>query len=70
MQKNNKKGGEIMQNSSSSFIKGLGAGMIAGATAVIVGKMVMKDNKKIEKGGAKVIKAAGELVDGVQTMFR
>ncbi len=59
-----------MQNSSSSFIKGLGAGMIAGATAVIVGKMVMKDNKKIEKGGAKVIKAAGELVDGVQTMFR
>ncbi len=59
-----------MQNSSSNFIKGLGAGMIAGATAVIVGKMVMKDNKKIEKGGAKVIKAAGELVDGVQTMFR
>lgn len=59
-----------MQNSSSSFIKGLGAGMIAGATAVIVGKMVMKDNKKIEKGGAKVIKAAGDLVDGVQTMFK
>ncbi|MBE6777393.1 MAG: hypothetical protein E7542_04700 [Ruminococcaceae bacterium] len=59
-----------MQKSSSNFIKGLGAGMIAGATAVIVGKMVMKDNKKIEKGGAKVIKAAGELVDGVQTMFR
>lgn len=59
-----------MQNSSLSFIKGLGAGMIAGATAVIVGKMVMKDNKKIEKGGAKVIKAAGELVDGVQTMFK
>lgn len=59
-----------MQNSSSSFIKGLGAGMIAGATAVIVGKMVMKDNKKIEKGGAKVIKAAGELVEGVQTMFK
>lgn len=59
-----------MQNSSSSFIKGLGAGMIAGATAVIVGKMVLKDNKKIEKGGAKVIKAAGDLVDGVQTMFK
>lgn len=59
-----------MQNSSSSFIKGLGAGIIAGATAVIVGKMVMKDNKKIEKGGAKVIKAAGELVEGVQTMFK
>lgn len=59
-----------MQSNSSGFLKGLGAGMIAGATAVIVGKMVMKDNKKLEKGGAKVIKAAGDLVDGVQTMFK
>lgn len=59
-----------MQKSSSNFMKGLGAGMIAGATAMVVGKMMLKDNKKIEKGGAKVIKAAGELVDGVQTLFK
>ena len=59
-----------MQNNTSSFIKGVGTGMIAGAAAVVVGKMMMKDNKNTAKGGAKVIKAASDLVDGVQTMFR
>lgn len=58
-----------MQNNSMSFIKGLGAGMLAGATAVVVGKVMMKDQKNIQKGGAKLLKAAGDFVDGVQTMF-
>lgn len=52
-----------------TFIKGIGAGMIAGAAAVTVGKMILKDNKNIEKGGAKLLKAAGDMVDGIQTMF-
>ena len=67
---NNDKGGIKMQKSSSNFMKGLGAGMVAGAAAMVVGKMCLKDHKKVEKGGAKVIKAAGELVEGVQSMFK
>lgn len=59
-----------MQNNASNFVKGMGAGMVAGAAAVVIGKMMLKDHKKVEKGGAKLIKAAGEFVDGVQTMFR
>ncbi|MBO5211158.1 MAG: hypothetical protein J6B80_04425 [Clostridia bacterium] len=59
----------MQNNSTMSFMKGVGAGMIAGATAVVVGKMMLKDNKNIEKGGAKLLKAAGEMVDGFQTMF-
>lgn len=59
----------MSNNSTMSFVKGVGAGMIAGATAVVVGKMLLKDNKNIEKGGAKLLKAAGEMVDGFQTMF-
>lgn len=59
-----------MQNSSMSFIKGLGAGMLAGAAAVAVGSVMMKDNKNITKGSTKLIKAAGEFVDGFQTMFK
>ena len=59
-----------MKSGISTFMKGMGAGMVAGATALVVGKMMLKDNKSIEKGGAKVIKAAGELVQGVQTMFK
>lgn len=59
-----------MQNSSMTFIKGLGAGMVAGAAAIAVGKMVMKDQKNISKGSAKLVKAVGEMVDGVQTIFK
>lgn len=59
-----------MQNSSMTFIKGLGAGMIAGATAMAVGKMVLKDQKNISKGSAKLVKAVSEMVDGVQTIFK
>ncbi len=59
----------MQSNSMMTFIKGMGAGMLAGAAAVTVGKMMIKDNKNLEKGGAKLLKAAGEMVDGFQTMF-
>lgn len=58
-----------MQNNSMSFIKGMGAGMIAGAAALAVGKVMLQDNKNISKGSSKLIKAVGEFVDGVQTIF-
>ena len=58
-----------MQNSSMSFVKGLSAGMIAGATVFAVSKAIIKDRKSISKGSTKVVKAVGEFVDGVQTMF-
>ena len=58
-----------MQNGSMSFLKGMGAGMIAGAAAVTVGKVMLKDRKNVSKGSTKVIKAVGEFVDGVQTIF-
>lgn len=53
-----------------SFVKGMGAGMVAGAAAVVVGKMIMQDKHNVSKGSAKVVKAVGEIVDGVQTMFK
>jgi len=58
-----------MQNSSMSFLKGMGAGMIAGAAAITVGKVMLKDRKNVSKGSTKVIKAVGEFVDGVHTIF-
>ena len=48
----------------------MGTGIIAGAAVVVVGKMMLKDHKNTAKGGAKLIKAAGDFVDGVQTMFK
>lgn len=56
-------------NSTMSFIKGLGTGMIAGATVMVVGKLMLDDHKNISKGSNKMIKAVGEFVDGVQTVF-
>lgn len=53
-----------------TFVKGLGAGMIAGATAFAIGKVVLNSNKNLSKGSAKVVKAMGDLVEGVQTVFR
>ena len=59
-----------MQNNSMSFLKGMGAGMIAGAAVITVGKMLLIDQKNISKGSAKLVKAVGEMVDGVQTIFK
>ena len=59
-----------MQNSSMSFMKGLGSGMIAGAAALAVGKVMIQDHKNISKGSTKLVKAVGDFVDGVHTMFR
>ena len=58
-----------MQNGTMTVMKGLGAGMVAGAAALAVGKVMLNDNKNITKGSAKLVKAVGDFVDGVQTMF-
>ena len=60
----------MANGNATSFIKGVGAGMLAGAAAVVVGKMMLQDKHNVTKGSAKVVKAAGEIVDGIQTMFK
>lgn len=59
-----------MQNNSMSFIKGLGAGMIAGAVGIAVGKVMLQDKHNVAKGSTKLVKAVGDFVDGVQTVFK
>lgn len=59
-----------MQKNIMSFVKGMGAGMIAGAGVTLVGKTMLSNKHGISKGSAKVVKAAGEFIDGIQTMFK
>ena len=59
-----------MQKGYTSFLKGMGAGMIAGAAMLTVGKVMMTERHNISKGSAKMVKAVGGLVDGVQTIFK
>lgn len=60
----------MQKGTMMSFMKGMGAGMLAGAAAVVAGKMIMQDKHNVSKGSAKVVKAVGEIVDGVQTIFK
>ena len=60
----------MQKSSAMSFIKGMGAGMLAGAAAVVAGKMMMQDKHNVSKGSAMVVRAVGEIVDGVQTIFK
>ncbi|MEE1053020.1 MAG: hypothetical protein U0L33_01620 [Acutalibacteraceae bacterium] len=60
----------MQKGNTMSFVKGVGAGMVAGAAAVVAGKMMMQDKHNVSKGSAKVVKAVGEIVEGVQTIFK
>ncbi len=60
----------MSNNTVSTFVKGVGAGMLAGAAVTVAAKMVVQDNHNISKGSTKLIKAMGDIVDGVQTMFK
>lgn len=60
----------MQNNTVSTFAKGAVTGMLAGAALLTVGKMVMQNNHNLSKGSAKAMRAVGELVDGIQTMFK
>lgn len=60
-----------MSNNTMNFAKGMGIGVAVGAAAAVAAKMMMKSNHtSMTKGSAKAVKAVGDFVDGVQTMFK
>lgn len=60
-----------MQGKTSSLIKGIGVGMVAGAAVTLTAKTLLGEEKhNVTKGSAKVVKAVGEAIDGIQTMFK
>lgn len=62
-----------MTKSCMSFVKGMGAGMAAGAAAVIASKMVMQNKssrRALTKGTSKAFRAVGDFVEGVQTLLK
>ncbi len=62
-----------MNKTTNSFIKGMGAGVVAGAVAVTAGKMMMNNKctkRAITKGTSKAFRAVGDFVEGVQTLMK
>lgn len=60
----------MSKNTTLSFCKGAIVGTVAGMALLTAGKMMVKQNHNISKGSAKAMRAVGELVDAVQTMFK
>lgn len=62
-----------MTKSTNNFVKGIGAGMIAGAAVTMAGKMVMQNKctrRSLTKGTSKAFRAVGDFVEGVQTLLK
>lgn len=62
-----------MNRNTNSFIKGVGAGVVAGAVAVAAGKMMMSSKSTkhaLTKGTSKAFRAVGDFVEGVQTLMK
>ena len=56
-----------MMKSTMNVVKG----MLAGAAVTMVGGQMMKaDKKQMKKNAGKAMRAMGEVIDGVQYMFR
>ncbi len=67
------KGDFIMNKNTNSFLKGMGAGVIAGAAMITAGKMMLnnKNTKRaVSKGTSKAFRAMGDFVEGVQTLMK
>ncbi len=59
----------MSKNDVANFTRGTLTGMVAGAALVTVGKMMLKNNRNLSRGSDKAMKAVGDFVDGIQTMF-
>ena len=62
-----------MNKTTNSFLKGVGAGMVAGAAVVTAGKMLMSNTgtkNKVAKGTTKAFRAMGDFVEGVGSLMK
>lgn len=62
-----------MTKCTTNFMKGLGAGMVAGMAAAVAGKMVLENKRSrraLAKGTGKAFRAVGDFVEGVQTLLK
>lgn len=59
-----------MVKNTMSVVKGVGAGLVAGAVVGYVGSQMIKQPKKTKKKAAHAVNAVGSLLDNVQAMLK
>lgn len=60
----------IMVKNTMNVVKGVGAGLIAGAVVGYVGSQMMQQPKKTKKRAAHAVNAMGSFLDNVQAMLK
>lgn len=58
-----------MYRQTMGFMRGIGAGMVAGVAVYAVGAKMMKDNKRLRRNANKAMHAVSGMMDNVTTMF-
>ncbi len=59
-----------MYRQTMGFVRGIGAGMVAGVAVYAMGSKMMKDNRHFRRNANKAMHAVNGMVDNVVTMFR
>lgn len=59
-----------MYKQTMGFMRGIGAGVVAGVAIAAVGTRMMRDNRGFRRRANKTLHTVGELLDSVQYMFK
>ena len=59
-----------MRRNSMNFMRGMGAGAIAGMAVTAAGIMMLKNKRSLGKNAKKAVQAVGDIVDSVQDIFK
>ena len=59
-----------MRQQAVGFMKGIGAGLVAGAAIAAVGGRRMKNDRGMRRRADKTMRAVGDFLGSVQEMFR
>lgn len=59
-----------MQQQAMGFMKGIGAGLVAGMTMAAIGGRMMGDNRNFRRRTNRTLRNVNELIGNMQGMFR
>ena len=53
-----------------SMVKGIGAGMLLGITASVIGVNMVNKNQKLKRSSKRAVHAVGDMLDDAQNMLK
>lgn len=59
-----------MYKQTMGFVRGIGAGIVAGVAIAAVGNRMMQNNRGLRRRANKTLHTVGELMDNMQYLFK